>query len=265
MIDIHSHFLPGVDDGARTLEESGKMLALAVEGGTRAIVATPHCDLRYRFDPEQCWQLAASLRELHPAGPRLYLGCELHLTPENLANSIAKPGAYSLNAGDCILLELPDLATPAIVNPAVEAFADSGLRVVIAHPERNQCIQRHMAYADQLVERGCYLQLSARSLNGGFGPAAEAAASYLLRRRLAHFIASDAHGATYRRPGLSAAFELVSKLYGEPAARILLIENPQAALSSLAIRHMPSAPGWLNSLFSHTSHGPRKPTAPPVP
>ncbi len=264
MIDIHSHILPGVDDGAQTPDESSAMLALAATAGTEAMVATPHADCRYRFRPDHCRHLLQLLRERNPSGPSLYLGCELHLTPENISRAIETAGSYALNGCDCVLLELPDRIIPDSVAPAIGALMDSGLRVIVAHPERNLYIQHRLSYSDRLTESGCYLQLTARSLSGGFGPAAVAAGNYILRRRLAHFIASDAHGPTYRRPVLDAAFESVSKTYGDSAARLLFKENPAAALSGAPIRQMPSASGWLTSLFSRNSHDPRKQTVPQV-
>ena len=264
MIDIHSHILPGVDDGAQTPDESSAMLALAAGAGTRAMVATPHADLRYRFRPEHCRDLLQRLRGRHPDGPSLYLGCELHLTTENISRAIEAPGSYALNGCDCVLLELPDRIMPDLAAPAIGALIDSGLRVIVAHPERNLYIQHRLSYSDRLMELGCYLQLTARSLSGGFGPAAVSAGNYILRRRLAHFIASDAHGATYRRPALDAAFDTIAKSYGDSAARLLFTENPAAAIGGAPIRPMPPASGWLTSLFSRTSHDPRKQTVPQV-
>lgn len=267
MTDLHSHILPGVDDGAQTTEESLQMLDLAAEGGTRAIVATPHSDLRYRFDPERCRDLIELLREQRPAGPRLYLGCEVHLTPENIAKVLARPALYTLKGGDCLLLELPERIMPAMAAPAIGALLDAGLRVIIAHPERNSYIQHQRSYADWLVERGCFLQITGQSLNGGFGPAASSTAVHLLRRRLAHFIASDTHGATRRRPGLSRVFHTISKMHGERAARALFLENPEAALTGSPICRMPAAEGFFAFLFSRTSHtnGFRKQTIPQLP
>ena len=249
MIDIHTHILSGVDDGASIPDESSQMLDLAAADGTLAMVATPHSDLRYRFEPQRCRDLLEHLRDSSPCGPRLYLGCELHLTRENVASAIGNPSLYALNGCDCILLELPDRIVPPMVNPAIGTLMQSGLRVIIAHPERNLYIQHQISYAERLVDMGCYLQLTARSLTGAFGPDAASAANNILRRRLAHIIASDAHGVSVRKPILSGAFENVSKTYGEPAARALFTDNPEAALSGSALRQMPAAPRWRTLMF----------------
>jgi protein-tyrosine phosphatase len=254
MIDIHAHILPGIDDGASDFDEAVQMLELAREAGTTAIVATPHADLRYRFDAARSKDLLEALTERCPAGPRLYSGSEVHLTPENMVDVLRRPAAYTLNGGDCILLELPDRLVPSMVDPAIDAFSDAGLRTIIAHPERNPYLQQNFSYAERLVDRGCYLQLTARSLSGGFGPASADAASQLLSRRLAHFVASDAHGAIRRKPGLSIAFATVAEAYGMHAAHTLLVANPEAALECRPIQRLPAAPKWFSSLFSRSTH-----------
>ena len=260
MIDIHSHILPRLDDGARDVDESIQMLELARDAGTKAMMTTPHADLRYEFDPERSASLRALLQERCPKGPLLYSGCEVHLTRENISKVLQNPDVFTLNGGDCLLLELPDLVMPQIVGPAITALNDAGLRVIIAHPERNPYIQYHLPYAQTLVDSGCYLQLTARSLVGGFGPAAASTATQILKRRLAHFIASDAHGIAKRKPGLAEAFESVAKSYGETAAHTLTVSNPEAVLSRSEIRRMPAATGWLASLFSRSSDAHREQT-----
>jgi len=146
------------------------MLDAAAESGTRAMVATPHSDLRYQFDASLCRGILGELQGRRTDGPRLYLGCELHLTPENVSNIIRDPAGYTLNGSDCALLELPDRIAPPMVNPALDAMTCAGLRVIIAHPERNLYLQQQRSWLDRLVESGCYLQLTARSLDGASAP-----------------------------------------------------------------------------------------------
>jgi protein-tyrosine phosphatase len=253
MIDLHTHVLAGVDDGAATVEESCKMLAMAAEDSTQAIVATPHCDLRYKYEPARCRDLAHQLREAMTSGPKLYTGCELHLTPENIEALLCRPCDYTLNRSDCVLIELPDQIAPAAVCDTVDRITNYGLRPILAHPERNGTIQRNLDLAERVVEAGCYLQLTAQAIAGSFGAPAERAASYLLKHRLAHFIASDAHGSEHRRPLLSIAFTEVSRRYGQAAAKLLFWSNPRAALHGATIQPMPELRrfGW-NTLLTRT-------------
>ena len=253
MIDIHTHVLPGVDDGPEGADVSEQMLRMAAEDGTTAIVATPHADLKYSFDPERCRELIEDLRK-RESSPQLYGGCELHLTPENIEKVTCDPKRFTLNGGDCVLLELPNAVLPEMVEPVLSVLFGSGLRVIIAHPERNPSIQRRIQFAEELVQAGCYLQLTAQSIQGGFGTAAESASAHILSRRLAHFVASDAHSATARRPLLSASYSKVSSRYGEAAARTLFRDNPSAALSGAPIRRVPAPGNWFSSLLPWRSN-----------
>jgi protein-tyrosine phosphatase len=108
-----------------------------------------------------------------------------------------------------------------------------------------------------LVEKGCYLQLTARSLNGGFGPVAKTTGDRILKRRVAHLIATDAHGSMKRRPGLASTLAEVRDAYGESVARTLLVDNPAAVLKSAGIRSMPAACNWFRSLFSKSPNADR--------
>jgi protein-tyrosine phosphatase len=265
MTDIHAHILPGVDDGPRTLEDAKQMLRSAADRGTRQIVATPHSDLRYTFNVNQCRALIKQLEEGAPERIRVLLGCEVHLTVENIRRVIADPASHAIGGGDCLLLELPDAIVPAMCDPAIEALTDGGLRIIVAHPERNPYIQKHLAYADKLVDNGCFLQLTARSLTGGFGRAARSTADYLLKRRLAHFVSSDAHGVLARRPGLAAAFNTLCETHGRATAETLLIGNPEAAVTGSPIRQIPARASWLSTLFSRTSNVFRKHAVPQLP
>ena len=139
---------------------------------------------------------------------------------------------------------------PGMVEPAIDTLRRYGLRVIIAHPERNLYLQHVRSYCDRLVDSGCFLQLTAGALAGAFGPAASSTASYILRRHLAHFVASDAHGAATRRPGLDTAFAAIAKRYGELAAQRLMLVNPKAALAGFPIRPMLAATDRITSLVS---------------
>jgi protein-tyrosine phosphatase len=221
------------------MEETAAMLEQAASDGITAMVATPHFDFRYRFDPEHCRAQLDRIREECPRRPRLHLGCELHFTPENIAQVREAPAKFTLNGGDCVLVEFPD-TTAGNFEPGLEALLNCGVRPVIAHPERTASILRRPEYAKRLVEMGCYLQLTARSLAGAFGPGPERMAAGLLKQKLVHFIASDSHGAERRRPILSRVYQEIVRRFDESTARLLLVENPRAALESAAVKAMTS-------------------------
>jgi protein-tyrosine phosphatase len=165
----------------------------------------------------------------------VYLGCELHLTPENLHAALDDPTTFTLNGKHCLLVELPDSIVPHVVDSSLRILVDSGLVPIIAHAERNLYIQRHLPYASHLVSFGCFLQLTASSFFGAFGSGAAQATEHLIAHRMAHFVASDAHGFEQRRPLLAGACRHVERKFGEAAARLLFLDNPRAAIEGSPI------------------------------
>lgn len=235
MIDIHSHILPGLDDGARTLEESVQMMRIAARGGTTDIVATPHANLEFPFDPERTARKIAELAAASGPEPRIHYGCDLHLSYDNVQQALAQPSRFTIDGGSYLLVEFPDLL---IVRTAGEIF-DKLLRAdivpVITHPERNALLQQRLEELESWVEQGCRVQVTAQSFLGRFGRQAREFAELLVRRGLAHLVASDAHDAQDRAPDLSGAFDHLRRKYGEELAGRLLIENPRRVLESAPI------------------------------
>jgi protein-tyrosine phosphatase len=240
MTDIHSHILPGLDDGAATLEQSLAMLRLAAESGTRQIVATPHASLEFSFDPAV---VAAKIAELQAAAgevPRIYGGCDLQLNFDNIQDALAHPERYSINGQGYLLVEFSDLLIVKSIEEIFARMRAAGLTPVITHPERNWLLQQRLEQLEAWVESGCKLQITAQSLFGRFGREARAFARVLLERNLVHFIASDAHDAEDRTPRLDEAFRWVESRYGRPRAEALLVENPQAALEGAEVGTPPA-------------------------
>ncbi len=228
LIDIHSHIIPGVDDGPATLQEAVAMLHIAARSGTTDIVATPHCDFRFAFDPDGIEDRLAELREAAGGIVRIQRGCEFHLSPENLECALAHPSRYTINQKSHLLVELPDALVPRSIPEIFDALRAVGLTPVVAHPERHYHLQ-----LEQLrwwVEGGSLVQVTAQALVGGFGRQAAASARRLMRAGLVHFVASDAHDAKRRTPALDDAYAYVARHFGKCCARTLFVDNPQAAL-----------------------------------
>jgi protein-tyrosine phosphatase len=241
MIDVHTHILPGIDDGASSLEETRAMAALAADDGITGMVATPHHNFHFQFDPDRCAEELKRVRQACSHVIRLYLGCELQLTVENIKQVLARPRQFTLNGGDCLLVELPSMFTPSVAAGGLKECFRAGLRPIIAHPERNSCLQRTPDSAERLVDLGCYFQITAQSLSGAFGTAAEKSAVRMLKRRWVHFIASDCHGATQRKPLLQKAYNAIVGEFGASNAELLFALNPRSAVHSQPIQLMQPA------------------------
>jgi len=229
-VDVHSHILPGVDDGAKTLEESVAMLRLAAESGTTDIVASPHANHEFKFEPEV---VAAKLEELRRAidgAIRIHTGCDFHLSYDNIQDSLQHPSKYTINHKSYVLVEFSDLLIPKTTDDVFYQMQAAGMIPIITHPERNMLLQKRLDKLTDWAESGCLLQVTAGSFLGRFGKQAKAFADLLMQRGLVHIVASDAHDTKHRPPTLKEAYEYVAKASGPGRAEMLFVRNPAATL-----------------------------------
>jgi len=252
MIDIHSHILPALDDGSTSMQESIAMLRMAVDGGTTDIVATPHANSEFAFDPANVERRIGELQAAAGAAPRIHYGCDFHLTPENIEDALRAPGKYSINHRGYLLVEFSESYIPKATGDIFSAMRRSGICPIITHPERNLLLQKREEDLEAWVEQGCCLQVTAQSLLGLFGNRAKEFSHLLMERRLVHFLASDAHDLKHRTTDLQPAWRYVEERYGADVARVLLIANPQATLEGEAVASMGSR-ARKKSWFSYFS------------
>jgi protein-tyrosine phosphatase len=229
VIDIHSHILPEIDDGVRSLEEAGELARVAAAEGVTVIAATPHVRNDWPTTPdrmergvaevaEHLTRVGISLRVVH--GGEIALERLAELNGDDLKRfSLAQNGRY-------LLLECPYFTSPLELVPAIKALRDLGLTAVVAHPERNPDVEARPRRLESLVELGALVQVTAASVDGRLGRRAKATASRLLELRLVHVIASDAHGPHIREGGLASA----TKSLGDSGLAHYLTEEAPAAI-----------------------------------
>jgi protein-tyrosine phosphatase len=239
MIDIHSHILPGLDDGSRSLEESVAMLRQASAAGTTDIVASPHANQEYLFDPLVVEQKIGELRAAVGDTPQIHYGCDFHLTLENIDDAVRFPGKYSINHRGYLLVEFSDFMIPKTTEEIFAHMMKAGLRPIVTHPERNQLLQSRLADLEAWVAQGAHLQVTAHSLLGRFGRTAKACAHELMGHGLVHFLASDAHNTRSRTTALDEARRYVDQRFGPEAGLRLFEENPRAALAGVPLSPVP--------------------------
>ncbi len=235
MIDLHSHVLPGIDDGAAELQESVEMCRRAAADGCAAICATPHLRHPRYWNGER-----PRLEELHHelraavagAGIEVLLGGEIALHSDSLDEIYALPEGelLTLAGSRWVLLELDWHGVGPNIFDVLHELEVRDLRAVIAHPERVAWVAGDPELTTALVARGATLQLTAASVLGAFGPRVKAVSERLLEEDLVHFIASDAHDLAGRPPGLRAAFRQIENELGHERARRLFIDNPRAVI-----------------------------------
>jgi protein-tyrosine phosphatase len=208
VIDLHSHILPGLDDGTASLAEAVELARQAVAEGVTAMAATPHVRDDYPTSAEVVDRALVELRGALAAAEiplELLSGGELDV---HRLGDLDEPALYRFSlarGGRYVLVEFPYGGWPRALEGALSAVHASGLTALLAHPERNPEVQDRPERVGALVEAGVLVQLTAGSLCGRFGRRSQLAARRLLELGLVHVLASDAHRPGPGEPGLAAA------------------------------------------------------------
>lgn len=251
MIDLHSHVLPGVDDGASTIEESLAIARAAVADGITVLAATPHVRDDYPTSVVTMERLLVDLQAaVAAAGIPLQIvgGGELSLEK---ADTLAIDDLRRFGLGGnprYLLVETPYRGWPLSIGDSLYDLRSNDITPVLAHPERNSEVQAHPERLEPLVAAGTLVQVTAASLDGRLGRRARATGLHLVERGLAHLVASDAHEASVRAIGMTEACAAI----GDPIlAEWLTVEVPGAIVRGepLPPRPLPRPPGFLSRLL----------------
>lgn len=235
MIDIHSHILPGVDDGSQSLDESLALLEIAADSGVHTIVATPHCNIPDEFENYASPELEDRFQRLNRAKKdmgipiRICRGMEIFAT-EELPELLRDRRAWTINDTRYFLMEFSFSEDVDFCRNVLRQCRELGFRPIIAHPERYFFVQDDPELAFEWCTAGYGLQLNKGSILGRFGPDPYRCARLLLDHNLAACVASDAHHPVQRTTYIGEISELLLRDYGENCHRLLLEENPSRIL-----------------------------------
>lgn len=218
MIDLHSHILPGVDDGAEDMKMALEMAQLYVENGYDQIIATPHW-IEYGGTTkrsENIEVLASFIRKLEEAGIELKvrLGNEFFITP-NLVQYVINQEGATLNNSDYVLVELPMRDYPQYTENVIFDLQLKGYKPIIAHPERYEYFRETPEVLAKLIERGIYTQMNLPSLTGQYGKEVQKSAKVFLEHQMVHFLGTDSHSNRRRSPRVKEALQLVEEMVGK--------------------------------------------------
>ncbi len=249
MIDIHCHLLPGIDDGPPTVEAALALAKACADDGITQVVTTPHV-FPGRFEnwrssiAEEHARFAALLQASGIALELLWAG-EVRLTPEvlELLDRNELPCLGEVGGFRTLLLEMPDGQVPLGAMHFVRRLLSVRIRPVIVHPERNRGVMEKPDRLREFVEAGCYMQVTAGSLVGQFGPRAQATAVTLLECGWVHAVASDAHNTTGRRPRMRDAAHWLTQRHGAAVARQLTVLGPAGLCMHNASVNQPGRQG----------------------
>lgn len=236
MIDLHTHIIPDWDDGARSLAETVEMCRLAAEDGVEAVVFTPHIFRMTKYGDNfnlLARRVALLLERIDELPVKVYPGAEIFLGPDIILK--IRDFGLSINRSNYVFIEFPSESIPPATKELLYRLMLAGFLPIISHPERNLVLAERPEILCDLVKMGCFAQVTALSLTGGFGPAVRKTAEKFLRHRLVHLIASDAHNARERAPRLSLAVKKAGKILDPETARAMVVEVPRAILENKAI------------------------------
>lgn len=214
MIDLHCHILPGLDDGAKDWDEALKMLEIAKNNGITDLVATPHIYPEFYFPEmekikETFKELKMKFKEIN-----LYLGTDLHLTPETI-KYLKEGKALTINNGSYVLIEPPEFFNEKELLEMLFKLRGEGFAPVITHPERYQIFREKKDILFKIFEQGNLLQLTSASITGYFGETVQGFSKDLVENHLIHLISSDAHSPRRRVPFLKDAYEKIEEWTGK--------------------------------------------------
>lgn len=248
-IDVHNHLLPGVDDGAKSWEESLACLRVAVRERVSRILVTPHIwpgtydnspqELEERFAE---WRSKASL-----LGLDLHLGSEVYYFPDLVDAQRAGRYVTMARGGKYLLVELPLTLFPPGIARSFFELRLAGVEPILAHPERYPYAVKDPSRLEELAKSNVHFQITTFSVVGFFGSGVQKASFFMLERGWVSLMATDAHGLSGRPPMFREAVRTVANRYGKEAARRLCIENPRRVIEGrplLPVRCQP-ARRWL--------------------
>lgn len=207
MVDLHCHILPGLDDGAPSIDEALSIARVAEAAGVETVAATPHIREDYPFPLEAIADGMAELRSaIRAAGIAVEIvsGGELSLSKVSYLDD-EQLTSLCLGDGPYLLVESPYAQAPSLLEEALFELQVRGFRPVLAHPERSPSFLDEGKRLERLVERGILCSVTAMSVTGTFGTRVRDFTQALFAAGLVHNIASDSHDATRRAPGFAAA------------------------------------------------------------
>ncbi len=239
-IDCHNHSLPYIDDGAKDIEMSLEMLRIAQNNQISDVILTPH-HLNGAFENHadkirQCFnELTLTAKESN-IEVKLHIGSEVHLTHETANQLISGEALTYCDQGKAALIELPKHSIPLGAEKTFEALLSHGITPIIAHPERNSSIRRDLNILKKFIDMGCKSQLTAMSCTGDFGPELQKVSLQIIKLKLAHIIATDAHRPVGRSPNLLDVNNLLTKKVNAECSQILLITNPKNIINGIDLK-----------------------------
>lgn len=234
-IDIHSHILPGIDDGARNEKESLRMFQIAAEAGIGTVIATPHFHYKKgRVSPQDIYNTILKMQELLEENKipiKICPGNELYYS-HGLLDAVKAGEALTMAGSEYVLLEFSPGSEKRKIQNAIYQFLCEGYNPIIAHAERYQAFQYQFDFIEEIEKMGAYYQINGSSLNGAAGWKIRKFSRNLMKKDFITFIATDAHDVDKRAPHFGKMTDWIVKKEGESQLKVYLKENPEKIIKN---------------------------------
>lgn len=234
MVDVHSHLIPNVDDGSKSVSETISLIKEAMNVGFTDIILTPHYMINYyEADLEEAKLWKQKLQEiLDKEGIKvnLHLGMEVYIT-DDLMDKIKQNKITTLSDSKYLLMELPLNSNVHFMDDVIFKLINNGITPIIAHPERYKIVQEDLKIVEKLVETGCLIQSNYASILGYYGKQAKKTMKKLLKNNLINFLGTDTHRENTIYPIVPKSIKKISKIIGEEQTKEL-IENAKIILNN---------------------------------
>ena len=231
--DIHCHIVPGVDDGATDIEETGKLLRMEYEQGVRTIIATPH--FRFRMFETSAEKVKEQFKLVEKAAAEVasdlhvYLGCEFHTNME-MISMLRENKVMTMAGSRYVLTEFSHNSEENYIRERLSTLLSGGYKPIVAHIERYEATRTSMDFVEELVDMGVCMQINADSITGKDGFFTKRYCNRVMKQDLLHFVGSDYHNSTKRISRIGEAYRVVTAKFGQDYADELFIRNPERIL-----------------------------------
>lgn len=235
MIDMHSHILPEIDDGAKSIEESIEMIKEAYKAGFTAIVSTSHyIEDSYDVSKQKRYELIKIIEkrlENENIDITIYNGAEAYVNT-NLNDLIKKEELVTINETKYLLIELPMNNKIIYLNEIISELKDNGIIPIIAHPERYSYVQKDPKILNDLIDQGVLFQSNYGSLIGKYGKDAQKAVKKLLKNNMIQLLGTDTHRSNSTYTQMDEIIKKFTKLLGKEKFEILSTVNPLKVIAN---------------------------------
>lgn len=235
MVDIHSHLIPNVDDGAKSPEETIELIKEAKEVGVTDIILTPHYIINsYEQNAETLILLKDKLQQIinsENININLHIGMEVYIT-DNLVEILKQNKILTLAGSKYLLMELPLSTNVQYLDMIIFKLIENNIIPIIAHPERYKFIQENPSKVRELIDSGCLIQSNIGSILGIYGGKAKKTIKYLLKNDLIDFVATDTHRKNTIYPLLEKGIKKIEKITGKEKVKELTNLNAQKILNN---------------------------------